>query len=173
MKITSSILKLKSKGNAFEYNSPYYFNVRDFTITEFAEFCSSGGFFKAALYDLDKAKANVVEKKMGKNVVPFGKGNAHGANVLALDFDSIEQTPTDVVEVFAESGLLPNFMYWSASQEPRKVLALAENSRKTPSTLYISQSDGKNTTIFSSGLDQESAGAETPHHKDGYNFRLV
>lgn len=111
MEVTSSNLKLKEKGSAVKYNSPYYFSTRDFTIKEFAEFCSTGGFFKAALYDLDKAREDAIDKKLGKNVVPFGKGNARGANVLCLDFDSITDNPINVVEVFAENGLLPNFMY--------------------------------------------------------------
>ena len=111
MQVTTSNFKLNVKGSAMEYNTPFYFNVRDMNVREFAEFVSTGGFFKAALYDLDKARADVIEKKLGKNVVPFGKKNAQGANVLALDFDSIAESPEKIVEILAECGLLPNFMY--------------------------------------------------------------
>ena len=159
------------KGSAMEYNTPFYFNVRDMNVREFAEFVSTGGFFKAALYDLDKARADVIEKKLGKNVVPFGKKNAQGANVLALDFDSIAESPEKIVEILAECGLLPNFMYWSASQDPRQ-LSNTKNYRETLCTLYNIYSTQGNSVNFSNE-ELDTTKAEAPHYKEGFNFRLV
>ena len=155
MLVTKSTVRLPHKPkNVWQYNEPYSFELADISVEELAAWLSSGGFFKAGIYNIEECKSRKVDRMVGEQVAAImGKQFAQGSQIICLDFDSCEQTPAQVVDVLAGKGLLPNFMYYSYSQDPEK------NSRENVNTIYIYYSINENPPKNS--------------YKNGYNFRLV
>ena len=159
MLITVSLQHLDAKpANVFQFNEPYSLEVRDMNVIEFAEHVSHGGFFKAAVFDIDKCRQIKIDKKVGDsaNKAIMGKENANGCNVICLDFDEVETPPSKIVEELAGKGMLPNFMYYSFSQNPESIEKSKQNCIPKPWYLYNNNKDTK-----------------VPRYKNGYNFRLV
>lgn len=169
MLVTVSKYKVDRKPtNVFQHNEPFSFEVKDLSVEEFAEHCGTGGFFKASIFDIEACKERKLDKMMGEyDGAIMGKKFSQGSNVICLDFDSSELSPQDVIDKLAGQGILPNFYYYSFSQDPHTVFTETSFLDKK---MYLEFCSLYN--IYKESRKESTKIGTNIRYKDGWNFRV-
>lgn len=176
-----------SKQYARELNSiPALYEEKALTIYDFGAYCSNAHAWRAA--------------RLKPNAKKLGKGNYEAAQIIALDFDGLDDLES-LIHRFADFGICPNFIYPSMSQDPETwdeakalLVKMAEKSpfasdadiiyigpeRKGPKIentdtdfpTFIDEDGTQHIDLSSIATFYEDYELKR-HYKDGYNFRAV